>query len=85
VNYVRKPIDVRWGYKTGPQGQYVYNSTLYEPAINPTGSTQFELHPSEQSEVVIKILMYAGIIIRDPQIVQAAAQEAAMNEQNEKL
>ncbi len=29
--------------------------------------------------------MYAGIIIRDPQIVQAAAQEAAMNEQNEKL
>ena len=85
VNYVRKPIDVRWGYKTGPQGQYVYNSTLYEPAINQTGSTQFELHPSEQSEVVIKILMYAGIIIRDPQIVQAAAQEAAMNEQNEKL
>jgi len=85
VNYVRKPLPVRWGYETGPQGQYVYNSTAYEPALNPTGSTQFELHPSEQSEVVIKILMYAGIIIRDPQIVQAAAQEAAMNEQNEKI
>jgi len=85
VNYVRKPIPVRWGYETGAQGQYVYNSTAYEPTLNPTGSTQFELHPSEQSEVVIKILMYAGIIIRDPQIVQAAAQEAAMKEQNEKI
>lgn len=85
ANYVRKPLDVRWGYNIGPQGQYLYDSTDYEPTLNPTGSTQFELHPSEQSEVVIKILMYAGIIIRDPQIVQAAAQEAAMNEQNEKL
>lgn len=85
ANYVRKPLDVRWGYTVGPQGQYLYDSTAYEPTLNPTGSTQFELHPSEQSEVVIKILMYAGIIIRDPQIVQAAAQEAAMNEQNEKL
>ncbi len=85
ANYVRKPLDVRWGYTVGPQGQYLYDSTIYEPTLNPTGSTQFELHPSEQSEVVIKILMYAGIIIRDPQIVQAAAQEAAMNEQNEKL
>ena len=85
ANYVRKPLDVRWGYTIGPQGQYLYDSTVYEPTLNPTGSTQFELHPSEQSEVVIKILMYAGIIIRDPQIVQAAAQEAAMNEQNEKL
>tara|TARA_R100000805_G_C3614341_1_gene115484 strand:+ start:1079 stop:1825 length:747 start_codon:yes stop_codon:yes gene_type:complete len=85
ANYVRKPLDVRWGYSIGPQGQYLYDSTVYDAVANPTGSTQFELHPSEQSEVVIKILMYAGIIIRDPQIVQAAAQEAAMNEQNEKI
>ena len=63
----------------------VYDPSAYNETTNPTGSVQFELHPSEQSEVIIKILMYAGIIIRDPQIVQAAAQEAAMNEQNEKL
>ena len=85
ANYVRKPNDVRWGYQIGGQGQYVYDPSVYNETTNPTGSVQFELHPSEQSEVIIKILMYAGIIIRDPQIVQAAAQEAAMNEQNEKI
>ena len=29
--------------------------------------------------------MYAGIVIRDPSIVQAAARESAMQEQNEKM
>ena len=28
--------------------------------------------------------MYAGVIIRDPEIVQAAAQQAIMKDQNEK-
>tara|TARA_R110000772_G_scaffold42481_4_gene98640 strand:- start:4326 stop:5078 length:753 start_codon:yes stop_codon:yes gene_type:complete len=87
ADYVRKPLDVRWGYEPGTLGQYQYtgDDSIYDPAANPNGSTQFELHISEQSSVVIDILMYAGIIIRDPQIVQAAAQEAVMNEQNSKM
>jgi len=42
------------------------------------GSRQIELHATEQTDVIIKILMYSGVIIRDPQIVQNAAQ---MNQQ----
>jgi len=87
ADYVRKPLDVRWGYQSGTLGQYQYtgDDSIYDPASNPNGSTQFEIHVSEQTSVIIDILMYAGIIIRDPQIIQAAAQEAAINEQNSKM
>lgn len=50
----------------------------------PTGSTNFELHESEQANVILQVLKYAGVIIRDPQIVQDATQQVAINEQNEK-
>ena len=48
------------------------------------GSTNIELHPSEQTDFIIKLLFYFGVVIRDPQIVQAAAQEARAEEINEK-
>ncbi len=48
------------------------------------GSTNIELHPSEQTDFIIKLLFYFGVVIRDPQIVQAAAQEARTEEINEK-
>ena len=51
---------------------------------NPTGSVNFEIHESEQTDLILKILVYTGIVIRDPQIIQAAAQEVATNEVNQK-
>ena len=48
------------------------------------GSVEFELHESEQTEVILKILLYSGIIIRDPQIVQAAAAQVQADEVNKK-
>tara|TARA_R110002020_G_scaffold257441_1_gene471106 strand:+ start:889 stop:1929 length:1041 start_codon:yes stop_codon:yes gene_type:complete len=48
------------------------------------GSTDFELHPSEQPNIVMNILMYCGVVIRDPQIVQNAAQMIAQEEALEK-
>jgi|2_EtaG_2_1085320.scaffolds.fasta_scaffold01232_3 hypothetical protein len=48
------------------------------------GSTQFELHPSEQTNVILNILMYSGIIIRDPSIVQTAATMVQQDEALEK-
>jgi len=67
VSYLRKPADVVWGYILDPGGTggYVYDSGT---------SQDFELHDTEQTEVIIKILMYSGVIIRDPQIIQTAAQ-----------
>ena len=64
VDYVRKPVDVNWVIRLGSLGQYEYNDL---------DSVDFELHESEQTEVILKILLYAGIIIRDNEIVQTAA------------
>ena len=75
VDYVRKPADINWAFTVGTLGQYINNNQT---------SVNFELHESEQTEVILKILQYSGIIIRDPQIIQAAQQELVQDEANEK-
>ena len=44
----------------------------------------FELNISEQTNVITRILAYAGIIINDPTIIQSAMQETQLEEQNSK-
>jgi hypothetical protein len=75
VSYIRKPSDVVWGFSTGNLGQYLYSSNV---------STQFELIESEQTNIVLRILAYAGVIIRDPQVVQVAAQAVRAEQVNSK-
>tara|TARA_Y100000004_G_C8925600_1_gene417506 strand:- start:502 stop:1251 length:750 start_codon:yes stop_codon:yes gene_type:complete len=75
ISYIRKPLDVVWGFTSGGLGQYVYDVNL---------STNFEISNTEQTEVVLRILGYAGVVIRDPQIVQAAAQQVQTAELNQK-
>ena len=83
--YVRKPYDPRWGFTTtAPNYQYVYNPAQYNPTTQPTGSQNFDLHPTEQTNIIIKILLYSGVIIKDPQIVQAAAQQIQAETANSK-
>ena len=84
VDYIRKPVNPIWGFNVGTLGQYIYNDTPYNVALAPTGSINFEIHVSEQTELILKILLYAGIVIRDPQIVQAAAQQVEAEEINKK-
>jgi len=80
VSYIRKPNNIVWGY-TGfggvpwTNGPYIYS---------PTNSVQFDLDASEQTNVITKILLYAGVIIRDPEIVQVAAQKSQQEEINSK-
>jgi hypothetical protein len=47
-------------------------------------SQNFELHPSEQTNIILNILMYSGVIIRDPQIVQSAGTLIQQDEALEK-
>ncbi len=75
-NFIATPAVVQWGY--------VVNTTNGSTLYNANTSTNFELHASEETELVIKILKLAGIEIKDPQIYQIAAQEEAKNEQQEK-
>jgi len=182
MQYVKKPIDVRWGYYTGNLGQLIHDTTVYGPNLLNTGvgsltssittnqtdftngtyagkpgvtagyttsgsgtgltititvagntativtintagtgfeigdtitisnsvlggvggdlvitltaasfnsgstygTTNFELHNSERTELVLKMLLYQGVVIRDPQIVQVAASRVQQEEVNEK-
>ena len=83
VDYIRKPIDPIWGFTTGTAGQYLFNDDFYDPASG-LGSINFELHESEQTNVILRILAYSGIIIEDPAIVQVAAQQVQGKEVNKK-
>ena len=47
-------------------------------------SYNFELHPSEQTNIILNILMYSGVVIRDPQIVKSAATLIQQDEALEK-
>ena len=76
ISYLKTPADINWGYSVGALGQFLYNSA---------GSVNFELSVSEQTNVVTRILAYAGVIINDPTIIQVAAQEIAQEEQNSKM
>jgi len=176
ASFLRKPLNVRWGYSIGTLGQYIYDPTIFLPtllnnggkllsyvglgvtgvigtypavqisSVNPVafglvinavvdttstvtftiatpgtgyvigdtitvnagqlgagsaavtitltsadfnsgstfGSTNFELQSSEQVLVITKILLYSGVIIQDPTIIQVAAQQIQQQEQNSK-
>ena len=73
-NYIKRPVTAEWA------GVLVNGSNLQSSA----NSVDFELHSSEETELVIKILEFAGISTRELQIYQIAAQEEARNTQQEK-
>jgi len=85
-NYVKKPKDPIWAFDIGTQGQYEYvapgNPSQYPASA--TGSVHFEISNIDKTELIIGILLYAGVIIRDPQIVQAASSAIQQEEVTEK-
>ena len=75
VNYIKKPEQIKWNYTVLANGAYQFSAA---------GTTDFELDASEQTELILNILMYSGIIIRDPAIIQTAAKLAQQDTINEK-
>jgi hypothetical protein len=76
VTYLRKPADPIWNFTAlAPSYTYVYD---------PSNSVDFELHPIEQTNIITNILMYSGIIIKDPSVVQIASQQIQSEKINEK-
>jgi len=68
-----RPSLVYWGYIV------VNEEALY----NAAASQHFQLHHSEQPDLVVKILKLAGVSIEDPQLYQAAQAEESLNVQQE--
>ena len=75
-NYIARPATVSWGY-TIVNDKPLYNS-------NASYTTHFELHPSEETELIIKILEQAGISIKEPMLAEYATKEELQNIQQEK-
>ena len=73
-NYIKRPAQAVWGYTT-VNGAALYNSSA---------STDFELHDSEETELVIKILEFASLSIRDLSLYQVGNQMEGQNTQQEK-
>tara|TARA_R110002020_G_scaffold19831_3_gene68072 strand:+ start:111 stop:809 length:699 start_codon:yes stop_codon:yes gene_type:complete len=71
---ITRPKKVEWGYDV------IAEKALY----NASRSTNFQLHASEETELVFKILELAGIVINKVGLVQTAAQEDAKKIQYEK-
>lgn len=76
VSYVKKPLDVIWNFEI-PSGQNYYQYVT-------SGSQDFELDVSEQPEVIVKILLYAGVVVKDYNLVNLAAQQVQAEQINQK-
>jgi hypothetical protein len=71
--YVRYPYDPKWTYTV------VNGSPLFNQSAN--DYQDFELTPFDFPKLVIKICEYAGVSIREQEVVQAAKQEEAYTDQ----
>ena len=71
--YYNKPENPNWNFVV----------TASEALYNPTGSVDFELHPSEETNLVNKILQLAGITMGN-ELYQVASQEEVKDIQQEK-
>jgi len=75
LSYIRKPSEPVWGFDSSVANpQYVFS---------PQGSVNFELHPADQTELILKILLYAGVVVKSPEIIQVAAQQVAQENANQ--
>jgi len=75
ANMIRVPTKAEWGYVV------VNERALY----NAARATDFELHISEETNLVNKILELAGIILNKPGLVQIADQEDIKRIQQQKM
>jgi hypothetical protein len=71
ISYITRPPDVQWAYVV------VNDKALYNDNI----SVDFELHASEETELVYKILKLAGINLKAQDITQAGGALEQANKQ----
>jgi len=76
IDYVQSPRDVNWTYVVVGE-KALLNATALD-------YQDFDLHPSEETKLVVKILTLAGLTLKDPNLYQAAAGEDVKNIQQEK-
>jgi hypothetical protein len=87
LEYLKRPVRPKWGYVLNGTVPY-YDPTVFDPETdsydNNAKSYNFELHPSEENNLVVKILNYAGVVIKQADVAgfaQGKEQQNASTEQ----
>ena len=75
LTFVKKPNTVNWNYTV------IGEQALYDNGLN---SKDFELHESEETSLVMKILSYAGITLKDNTLYQVGERSEVKKIQQEK-
>jgi|TARA_R110002074_G_scaffold88040_1_gene194167 hypothetical protein len=73
-HYIRRPAEAKWGYNI------IGGNALYDATI----SEDFQLHASEEQNLITKILALTGITLNKPGLVQIAENSDAKNIQLKK-
>ena len=85
-NYIKKPENPIWAFNvnaTTGAYEYVAPGDVSTFPVT-TGSVPFEISNQDKTELIIGILLYAGVIVRDPSIVNVAADAIRQEEISEK-
>jgi hypothetical protein len=87
LDYLKQPVRPKWGYVSNGTIPY-YDPTVFDPDNDSydvaAKSYDFELHPSEENNLVVNILNYAGVVIKQPDVAgfaQGKEQQNAATEQ----
>ncbi len=73
IDYIRRPTQPNWTYVI-----------VNDKALWNGSGVDFELHASEEKNLVVKILQYAGVSMKAPDVVQTSAQKEMAYVQQEK-
>ena len=73
IDYIRKPLAPIWNF--------TLNGNAYQ--YNEATSINFELHDADQTELILKILLYAGVVVKSMEIVQIADQQVQQENINQ--
>ena len=67
MDYISVPSDPIWANTV--------DATTGALTFDSANAVDFTLHPSEEVELVLGVLKYAGVVIKDPSVLQMASQE----------
>lgn len=73
--YIREPKQPKWTYIM------ISGNPVYNPSAN--DFQDLEIHPSDEVKLITKILGYAGVTIRDQQVIEVALNKEMQNKNNE--
>jgi hypothetical protein len=75
LDYIKVPVGPTWAYETDANGALTFSENTGVSVTPTTGKVDFVLHESDRVSLIIGILKYAGLVIADPGVIQAATAE----------